>query len=748
MSTPVTAVVGVVLAVGGIVGLGIAYIALRHRDHPAARPLAGISGLPGLAGLCYAALVVVPDSPATEPLLLARNALLVVAVGYFLLFVLAYTGRDGWLTRWRRRAILGYAGALAAVITADLLTKRMVVETVNGLTFPFYPARSEGPLFLVTVLSVYLAIFAGTALLVRFLISDRNMYRKQTAVITAAVGVTVVGGVVYETVFQLHPGLNLNTVFYAVEAVLIALALFRYEFLNVEPLAPEVVLERINDPVLVLDDADVVVDTNPAARRLLGTADPVGRPVSGLLPGLLGAVAAGEEYVPPDQDSGATVEVYDLNAAPIRDQYDRDRGTVVVLRDISVQKQRERTLERLQSVSQRFLAAETVDEVLEVAVTAADELLEYPYSGAMVYDDDEGVLRPVAYADPLAAAFEDVPREETAVPPGETDVWQVFESGRPQLGDPLEVGGESDLPVDIGGSLLYPLGEHGILGISAGPDHEGFSDDDRRFATILASTTENALDRVEKEQQLRESRGLLATRTEQIEFFNSVLRHDLLNGMQVVQGHVDILADTVDGQASEHVTIVDDWIGDIVALTQNVRAATGAVSGGGSVELHPVDLGTALSEKVSKVREGHDAVTVDVAVDPARLPAVQADQFLPEVFENLLTNAIEHNDTDVPTITVASTVDADVVRVRVADNGPGVDDEHKEALFQKSVTSENSGSIGFGLYFVREMVDQYGGDVWFEDRADGARGAVAVVELAVARTDALDRGASVRQRQD
>jgi len=736
------------LGVGGIVGLGVAYVALQRRDHPAARPLAWIAGLPGAVGLCYAALIVVPDLPGPGVILAVTEALMVVNVGYFVVFTLAYTGRSAWLTRRRRGLIVGYFAVISVATAVDIYTKEVVVRTVNGLTFPVVPARTEGLVFLVAVLSVYGAVFVGTGILVRFLISSRDVYRKQTALIVGAIGLTVVGGVVFEAGINIHPGLNLNLVFYSVEVVLIALALFRYEFLNVEPLAPDVVLEQMEDPVLVLDESDMVVDTNPAARLLVDAADPVGTPVTDLLPGLLSAVTKDETYVRPgsDAESGGQVEVYDLNAAPISDQYDRERGTVIVLRDISLQKERERTLEQLQSVSQRFLSAETADEVLEVAVTAADELLEYPYSGAMLYDRDSGVLRPATYAESLRTAFDDIPVDEMVVEPGETDVWTVFESGEPMLGDPLDVSDE--VPVDIGGSLLFPLGEYGVLGISAGADHEGFTDDDRRFAEVLASTTENALDRVEKERQLRESRELVATRNNQIEFFNSVLRHDLLNGMQVVQGHVDILADTVDGQASEHVTIVDDWIGDIVALTQNVRAATGAVSGGGSVELHPVDLGTALSEKVSKVREGHDAVTVDVAVDPARLPAVQADQFLPEVFENLLTNAIEHNDTDVPTITVDATVDADVVRVRVADNGPGVDDEHKEALFQKSVTSENSGSIGFGLYFVREMVDQYGGDVWFEDRADGARGAVAVVELTVARTDALDRGASVRQRQD
>jgi signal transduction histidine kinase len=745
MVPPVSLVTGVVLGLGSVLGFSVAYVALRHRDHPADRPLAGIAALPAMAGVCYTVLVAVPDSMATRPLLAVGSALTIFSVGYFLLFTLAYTGRNDWLTPRRSRSILGVFGVLAMVGALDLLTMQVTVETVNGLTYPLIPNRTDGPVFLLLFTSSYASIFVGLGLLLRFLIAPRNMYRKQTAFIATAIGITVAGGVVFEAGVQFHPGLNFVSVLYTVEALLIALALFRYEFLTVEPLAPDVVLEQINDPVVVLDESDAIIDLNPAAQRLVDVSDPVGTPVHDLLPGLLGAAASGDEYAPPDSEagSGGTLEMYDLNAAPISDQYDRDRGTVVVLRDVSLQKRRERTLEHLQVVGQRLLGAETETEVLEIAVTAAHELLDYPYSGAMLYDEDTDALRPASCADPLAAAFEDAPVDgEMVVQPGSSDIWKVFESGEPMLGDPIDISDRVGFQAEIGGSLLYPLGDHGVLGISAGPDHERFTDDDRRFADILASTTENALDRVEKERELRENRELLATRAEQIEFFNSVLRHDLLNGMQVVQAHVDILAERVDEDVADHVQVIDGWTEDIVTLTQNVRAVTGAVGGDDAVTLTPVDLGSTLSERVAKVRDSHETVSIDVAVGLDRLPVVLADDFLGQVFENLLGNAIEHSDQEHTEVVVGAAVDGDTVTVWIADNGPGIDDDIADAVFEQSVTSDDSGSVGFGLYFVRLMIDRYGGDIWFKHRSewvppsgrvdhDGSRGAVAVVELPV-----------------
>ena len=54
------------------------------------------------------------------------------------------------------------------------------------------------------------------------------------------------------------------------------------------------------------------------------------------------------------------------------------------------------------------------------------------------------------------------------------------------------------------------------------------------------------------------------------------------------------------------------------------------------------------------------------------------------------------------------------------------------------MTSEGTGSVGFGLHFVRVMMDRYDGDAWFEDREDGQRGAVAVLQFKLAEQNWYD----------
>jgi len=76
------------------------------------------------------------------------------------------------------------------------------------------------------------------------------------------------------------------------------------------------------------------------------------------------------------------------------------------------------------------------------------------------------------------------------------------------------------------------------------------------------------------------------------------------------------------------------------------------------------------------------------------------------------------------------TVDVDLaaVRVRVADDGTGVADEDKEAIFRRNEAGhvKRTGS-GFGLFFVDSMLAAYGGDVWVDDNEN--EGATFVLEF-------------------
>ncbi|WP_247010040.1 PAS domain S-box protein [Halorientalis litorea] len=210
-----------------------------------------------------------------------------------------------------------------------------------------------------------------------------------------------------------------------------------------------------------------------------------------------------------------------------------------------------------------------------------------------------------------------------------------------------------------------------------------------------------------------------------LEVLNQIVRHDVRNALQLVLAYGDMLEDTVgeDGEAGLRQLLEAGE--EAVDITRTAGEVT-------EVLLHseddrtPVNVRSVLTEQVDDVRASHERATVSVE---GRIPnvTVLADEMLESVFRNLLNNAVAHNDEELPEITVSVTDDDGTVRVRIADNGPGIPDDQKEQIFEEGEKGFDSNGTGLGLYLVRTLVDRYGGDVWVEDNEP--EGSVFVVTL-------------------
>jgi len=215
----------------------------------------------------------------------------------------------------------------------------------------------------------------------------------------------------------------------------------------------------------------------------------------------------------------------------------------------------------------------------------------------------------------------------------------------------------------------------------------------------------------------------LRRRREQMEFFNSILRHDMLNGMNVIRARGEMLAETLDGDEREYADTIVKWSDDIIDLTGKVRSVLETLSEDGMTEMERRDLGAVLEDAAERARSTSDACTVNNHVEGIQ---VAADELLEDVFANLFLNAVEHGGDDV-TIDVTAAVEDVTVSVRIADDGPGIPPEQRRRVFERGQKGSGSSGTGFGLYFVDSMVESYGGKVWVTESERG--GAAFVVEL-------------------
>jgi two-component system sensor histidine kinase KdpD len=104
---------------------------------------------------------------------------------------------------------------------------------------------------------------------------------------------------------------------------------------------------------------------------------------------------------------------------------------------------------------------------------------------------------------------------------------------------------------------------------------------------------------------------------------------------------------------------------------------------------------------------------------PSDLPPVDVDlTLISRVLTNLLENAIRHGPKH-STITVGGALTTpNVVKVHVADHGPGVRPERRNEIFELFARRRDAGA-GLGLTIAKTFVEAHGQRIWVEDAPGG-----------------------------
>ena len=714
--------------VGGLISSAMAVVAWRNRDRPAVAAFGWLMVVCTVWAFASSARMLSQDPGSAYLFDRFVRAASSSATPLILVFVLSYTGRDDLLTP-------RFAGLLWVVPTTYVLLsvtapfhglvggpETVSVVTSAGITAPVV---SEGLPSQIDLAFTYAVLLVAFLLLARFLVQSRAIYRLQATVVATAMIVPVIVNTATQFYGLSHPGADLTPAALGLTALVLGWGLFQYDLLDVTPLASDMLVEELPDPVFVLAEDGRILDHNRAAGTVFGSDDLCGQQMDDVAPGVSGSVGGTATYSL-SGDTDEDVTYFDPQVTTIEDQHGIERGRLVVLRDVTGQQRRQDRLEALQAATQEFITANSIERIAELTVTFADRVLDQDAAAVYVDEDTDG-LTPAAASDVLEAEY--APGELT-ITDADHPIFEAYESETITRADVRDRDGAVPFPH----LLLVPIDGHGVLAIGSA-EAGAFVTEDEQFATILARTTQVAFAQVDREHELRQSRQAIERRNEQVAFFNGVLRHTLRNALLVIEGRANHLREHVDQPRERHLDRIVQWCEDLSELSEEIEAINDTVTASEARRLDRVDLGTVLRERIDAL--GSDFGDVAIEVDVADDLVVQANDLVEKVVDSVVSNAVTHNEADDPRVEITARQIADRVQLRVADNGPGMTDEMKETVFERDVGASQT-SHGFGLYFVSVMMNLYGGTVWIEDndyRENGERrGAVAVLEFQGAET--------------
>jgi signal transduction histidine kinase len=300
---------------------------------------------------------------------------------------------------------------------------------------------------------------------------------------------------------------------------------------------------------------------------------------------------------------------------------------------------------------------------------------------------------------------------------------------------PVFVDGGAALPLEAAGELLGAV----AVAFDRVPC---LDEEERAFLQAFAHWSAQALERArlyarEREARLEAQRAEESARTavELQERLVAVVGHDLRTPLSAIRMSAGLLArrgslseDQVRvvariGASAERMTRI---IHDLLDFTRVRR--------GGAIPLEPrrADLVDVCLRAVAELRAAHP--DREIVLDLPREAWLTCDpDRVAQVVSNLVGNALEHSPSG-SEIRVALTTSADGEVLVVHNGGPPIPPELTGEIFEpfrRGPHGGDAGSVGLGLFIVRELVRAHGGTV--EVRSSAEHGTTFTVRLPHAR---------------
>ena len=265
------------------------------------------------------------------------------------------------------------------------------------------------------------------------------------------------------------------------------------------------------------------------------------------------------------------------------------------------------------------------------------------------------------------------------------------------------------------GNVFINLGINGAISVNVGAD--------LFFTSMLITTGVVAI----LEKRVMKSEIKYKESFNRASFYKDLVAHDINNILQNIQTSSDLLSYELKDDYNENIKELQLMIKQQVErgsrLVKNVRTLSEIEEF--KYSLNEIDAIKVLKDSINFVKASNKdkGLEIELSTNLDRI-IINANELVTDVFENILNNAIKHNDNQeiiiLIYITKKTTEGDSSYYFEFKDNAKGIPEHLKEQIFLRSFQKDRSVSgMGLGLSLVRKIVESYKGKIWVEDKVNG-----------------------------